>query len=77
MYLEIIILSEVNQTEKSKALYHNTYMWNLKMMQINLFTKQKQTHGHRKNNVMVTKEERTGVGCINKSWRLADTHCYT
>ena len=31
-------------------------------MQVNLFTKQKQTHGHRKNKVMVTKGERTGEG---------------
>ena len=43
MDLEIIILSEVNQTEKDK--YHiMLYMWNLKkMIQMNLFTKQKQT----------------------------------
>ena len=41
--LEIIILSEVSQTEKDK--YHITYMRNLKkMIQMNLFTKQKQTH---------------------------------
>ena len=38
MDLEIIILSEVSQTDI-------TYMWNLKkMIQMNLFTKQKQTH---------------------------------
>ena len=42
-----IILSEVSQTEKDK--YDITYMWNLKkMIQMNLFTKQKQTHRHRK-----------------------------
>ena len=42
--LEIIILSEV-------IPYDITYMWNLKkkkMIQMNLFTKQKQTHSHRK-----------------------------
>ena len=41
---EIIILSELSQTEKDK--YHDiTYMRNLKkMIQMNLFTKQKQTH---------------------------------
>ena len=34
--LEIIILSEVNQTEKDK--YDITYMWNLKkIVQINIF----------------------------------------
>ena len=41
------------QTEGSKLdrerqiLYDITYMWNLKMIQMNLFTKQKQTHRHR------------------------------
>ena len=30
MDLEIIILSEVSQTEKDKILYDITYMWNLK-----------------------------------------------
>ena len=47
MDLEIIILSEVNQSEKEK--YDINYMWNLKKkIQINLFTKLKQTHRHRK-----------------------------
>ena len=41
MDLEIIILSEVSQTEKDK--YHDiAYMWNLKeKIQMNLFTEQK------------------------------------
>ena len=30
MDLEIIILSEVSQTEKDKCHYDITYMWNLK-----------------------------------------------
>ena len=42
MDLEIFILSEVSQTEKDK--YHITSMWNLKIIQINLFIKQKQTY---------------------------------
>ena len=48
MDLEIIILSKVSQTEKDK--YHMlSHMWNLKkMIQMNLFTKQKQTHRLRK-----------------------------
>ena len=46
--IEIIILSEVSQTEKNKS-YDITYMWNLKkMIQMNLFTKQKQNHRCRK-----------------------------
>ena len=52
MDLEMITLSEVSQTEKDK--YHMidiTYMWNLKIkakIQMNLSTKQKQTHRLRK-----------------------------
>ena len=49
MDLEIIILSEGSQIER-QILYDITYMRNLKkmMIQMNLFTKQKQTHRHRK-----------------------------
>ena len=39
-----IILSEVRERQVS---YDATYMWNLKY-DVNLFTKQKQTHRHRK-----------------------------
>ena len=46
--LEIIILSEVSQKEKRQISYDITYMWNLKNNKMNLFTKQKQTHRHRK-----------------------------
>ena len=44
MDLEIIILSEISQTEKDK--YYITYMESKKIIQKNLFTKQKQTHRH-------------------------------
>ena len=41
MDLETVILSEVRQTERYIS-YDITYMWNLKkMVQMNLFTKQK------------------------------------
>ena len=41
MNLEIIILSEINQTE-IQISHDITYMWNLKnMIQMNLFTKQR------------------------------------
>ena len=33
---------------KRQISYDITYMWNLKMIQMNLFTKQKQTHSLRK-----------------------------
>ena len=44
--LEDIKLSKVRQKEKDK--YDVTYMWNLKIIQINLYTKHKQIHRHRK-----------------------------
>ena len=49
MDLEIIILSEVSQTEKDK--YHMLLLIcgiKKKKIQMNLFTKQKSTHRHRK-----------------------------
>ena len=47
--LEMIILYEVSQTETNQISYDITHMWNLnKIIQMNLFTKQKQTHRHRK-----------------------------
>ena len=51
--LEIITLSEVSQTEKDKyhMISYDTY-WNLKKktnQQINLFTKQKETHRQKTN----------------------------
>ena len=48
MDLEIVITSEVSQTE-GQIPYDITYMWNLKQtVQMNLFTKQKQNHSCRK-----------------------------
>ena len=46
MDLRIIIPSEVSQTEKDKISYDIAYTWNLKkkMIQMNLYIKQKQTH---------------------------------
>ena len=43
--LEIIILSEVNQTKTN--IYDITYVESKKMIHMNLFTKHKQTHRHR------------------------------
>ena len=56
MDLEIIILSEVSQTEKDK--YH-LYVESKKMIQMNLFTKQKWLTDI-ENTLMVTKGERVG-----------------
>ena len=48
MDLEIVILSEVSQTQKDKYHMIIAYMWNLRNLQMNLFTKLKQTHRYRK-----------------------------
>ena len=47
MDLEIIILSEVSQRKTSIIWYH-FYVESKKMIQVNLFTNQKQTHRRRK-----------------------------
>ena len=47
MDLEMIILSEVSQT-KTNIIWYHLYVEFKKMIQMNLFTKQKQTHRHRK-----------------------------
>ena len=47
MDLEMIALSEVNQT-KTNIICCHFYVESKKMIQMNLFTKQKQTHRHRK-----------------------------
>ena len=39
MELEIVILSEISQTQRDK--YNIVYMWNPNIVQMNLFTKQK------------------------------------
>ena len=48
MQLEMIILSEVSLTEKDKYHMISLMCGILKMIQMNLFTKQKKTHRHRK-----------------------------
>ena len=48
MGLEIIILSQVSQTEKDKCLMISLICGTQNMTQMNLFTKQKQTHRCRK-----------------------------
>ena len=64
MDLEIIILSEVSQTAKDK------YMWNLKkMIQMNLFTKQKQAHRYRKQ--IYGYQRRKGWGRINQEFGIS------
>ena len=46
MEMKILILSEVESERERQILYNITYMWKLKMAQMNLPTEQKQPHGH-------------------------------
>ena len=47
--LEIVILNEASQTDTERQISDIAYMWNLKkQVQVNLFTKQKQSHRCRK-----------------------------
>ena len=55
MQLEIIILSEVRQ----RQMYDMTYMESKKMIQMNIFTKQKQTH-RQKTNLWLPKGKEQG-----------------
>ena len=56
MDVEIFILSEVNQTKTSILCCH-LHVESKKLIQMNLFTKQKHIQGHQ-NKFMVTKGER-------------------
>ena len=48
MDLQIVILSEVSQTEKDKYHDYHLYVESKNMVQVNLFTKQKLSHRCRK-----------------------------
>ena len=50
-------MNKILQSQRKTILHNITYGWNLKIIQINLYTKEKQTHGHRKQ-IMVIKGER-------------------
>ena len=41
------MLSEMSDRER-QILFDITYMWNIKIMQINVYAKQKQTYGYSK-----------------------------
>ena len=68
--LEGIMLSEINQRQ---ILYDITYIWNLKIIQMNLYTKQKQTHRHRKQTHGYQRVEGEGEGQTG-SMGLTDAH---
>ena len=61
MDLEITIVSEVSQA-KTNTIWSHLYVESKKIIQMNLFIKQKQTHRHGKK-LMITKGERgEGLG---------------
>ena len=51
------ILYLVKLVRQRQILYDITYMWNLKILQMDLYTKQKQTHGHGKQSFGYLREE--------------------
>ena len=59
MDLEIVILSEVSQTEKDK--YHIAYMWNLKKWYKQTYLQNRSRVTDVENKLMVTKGERVGI----------------
>ena len=74
--LEIIILSEVSQTEKNKYMISLIHLVESKILiQMTLFTKQKQTHRHREQTCSGQGEGGVGEELI-ESFGLADANSY-
>ena len=68
-----LILSEISQTEK-QILHDITYMWNLKIIWMNVCAKQKQTHRYWQQACHYQGEEGMGKGQI-RGMRLPNTMC--
>ena len=58
--LEIVILSEVSQ-RKTNIIWYHLYVESKKMIQMNLFTKQKYTHRHRKQTYDYQDRDKLGI----------------
>ena len=72
MDLEIVIPNEVNQRQMS---YDIAYVWNLKkIIQMNLFTKQKQTHRHRQQTYGYQRRKVGWEEGYSEGLGLTDTH---
>ena len=69
---ESIMLSEISQ-RKTNTVYH-LYVKSKKITQRNIYAKQRQTHIHKKNKLVVTKAEGEGQ---TQGVRLTDTDSYT
>jgi len=63
-----MILCKVSQTEK-QILYHS-YVESKKKVKMNLFTKQKETHRHRKQIYGYQRGSGKGVGRINQEYGI-------
>ena len=61
MDLEIIILSEVGQTEKDKYHMISCVCGIQKIIQMSLFTKEKYTHRHRKQTYGCQRRKKGGI----------------
>ena len=70
------ILYLVKQVRQRQILYDITYMWNLKILQMDLYTKQKQTHGHGKQSFGYLREEGRRKRQI-RSMGFMETNYYT
>ena len=70
--LEIIILSEVRQ-RKTNIIWYHLYVESKKIIQVNLYVKQKHSHRHRKS---YQRGNGVGEGQI-RSIGLTDTNSYT
>ena len=60
MDLEIIMLSEISQTQKDKYCMISLICGILKVIQKNVYAKQKQTHRYRKQSVVIKEEKGEG-----------------
>ena len=75
MDLENVILSEVSQTEEDKYHMISLICGTLKIIQMNLYAKQKQTHRYRKLTCGYQRGEGMGEGQI-RGLGLTDTKYY-
>ena len=75
MDLQNIMLSEVNQTEKNIYCMISLICGTLKIIQMNLYAKQKQTHRYRKLTCGYQRGEGMGEGQI-RGLGLTDTKYY-
>ena len=77
MNLKIIILSEKSDTEMWVS-YGITHIWYLifTMMQMNLFTEQKQTYRYKNKHMFIRRETRSGRGKLRGWDEQAHTAVY-